>query len=339
MTKNSDKRRKKFKKPASKKKAKIKSSTANTNRYWDQDCLRETILTNGWYIVEAMVQDANLFGMPTFQEDVNFVLNKVTKEITGYSPISDEWDDRYDSASPGLRADATRYFFGIKKLLEETVNAICYYHIINGKVHSWNNEFSYKIDKKTLPFKTLTCKQKSKKITVRDPVKAKKRHNAKKCTKECWGSKWKKLENLNPSERLVYITYGRDQLNLISRMVIAILNHLYWGNQDDYNETEIENEMRICVYLDKLDKNELSMLLQILLVSHSKKLVKAANCDYIAVDEGKHEALVDAIPPKLLNTMTDAFNKILENENEDYPTLVAPRRRGTKRKWFSPKSD
>ena len=335
MTKNSDKRRKKFKKSASKKKAKIKSSTTNTNRYWDQDCLRETILTNGWYIVETMVHEGKL----TFQEDVNFDLNKVTKEITGYSPISDEWDDRYDSARPGLRADATRYFFGIKKLLEETVNSILYYHVINGKVPSWNNHFSYKIDKKTLPFKTLTCKQKSKRITVRDPVKAKKRRDAKKCTKECWGSKWKKLENLNPSERLAFIAYGRDQLNLISRMVIAILNHLYWGNQDGYDQTEIENEIRIYGYLNELDKNELSMILQILLISHSKKLVKAANCDYIAVDELKHIVLADAITPKILNIMAGAFNKILENENEDYPTLVAERRKDVKRKWFSPKSD
>ena len=151
MTTNSKNRRKKF---ASKKKKPHSNTNTRTNKkneYWEHPRLRRAILATSWCIVDALL-NADIEAQrknpnreftlsiwnpisATLKKDFNsgFDLNEYTEKILGYSPLSDEWDDRYDSLFPLLRGKRTAAFFEVKLLLQQTIDALLYLITNKGK--------------------------------------------------------------------------------------------------------------------------------------------------------------------------------------------------------------
>ena len=162
MATNSNNRRKKF---ASKKKKKTKSSTNtrtnNKSEYWEQPRLRRAILATSWRIVNGLLDadiTAHKMRQPTgswnpisamLKKNLKRIdLNEYTEKIIGYSPLSDEWDDRYDNLLPLLRGKRTAEFFEVKILLQQTIDALLY--LITNK-----DKKSRKIKNGTQPYRTL----------------------------------------------------------------------------------------------------------------------------------------------------------------------------------------
>ena len=147
MTTNSNNRRKKFASKKNKLKSNTKTRTNKKSKYWEDPRLRRAILATSWHLVAAVVVTADIKAQIVVQSDReftlgiehhlssatlkkdfnrNFDLNECTEEILGYSPLSDEWDDRYDNLFPLLRGQRTEAFFEVKILLEQTINALLY---------------------------------------------------------------------------------------------------------------------------------------------------------------------------------------------------------------------
>jgi hypothetical protein len=139
MTTNSNNRRKKFASKKNKPKSNTKTRTNKKSKYWEHPRLRRAILATSWRIVDVLLTmdiKARLLVQPDYwfpisaalkkDLDRNFDLNEYTEEILGYSPLSDEWDDRYDNLFPLLRGERTEAFFEVKILLEQTINALLY---------------------------------------------------------------------------------------------------------------------------------------------------------------------------------------------------------------------
>ena len=168
MTTNSNNRRKKFASKKNKPKSNTKTRTNKKSKYWEQPRLRRAILATSWRIVDAllnsdikaqiMVQPDREFTLSiwnpisaTLKKDFDrkFDLNEYTEEILGYSPLSDEWDDRYDNLLPLLRGESTAAFFEVKILLEQTIDALLY--LMTNK-----NKKGRKRKIGTPPYQTLT---------------------------------------------------------------------------------------------------------------------------------------------------------------------------------------
>ena len=237
-------------------------------------------------------------------------VNIVVKMITGYSPITDEWDSRYDSKAPDLRSVATKRYFRVKRLLEESIESIIYLRYYDAK-----KEFSAKfpefktryldkisfgdkvIDKTTLPYKTLhRCRKKQ-------------------CHGLCFKSTLKKLKNRDEDGSTgaqAYLIARAHELALHSRMTKDIYNYALYGDRTIFRNEDSR-------FWDLFDKDHL------IDASFSESVIATYVIIFLTNDKG-------TVPPgypvgKEADRIRKMFNKILSDAKDPYPKLKGKVRR------------
>jgi len=362
MTKNSDKRRKRFKSSASKKNTSTKTTTRKpkSDPIWDRLWTREAILAHAWVVAdhifdseEAQLIDIGVTSGYTdesnddkafrlkntyflFQDKKNVSLKKhitvpaggialesalytghwkdfvniVVRMITGYSPIADEWDSRYDSKAPDLRSVATKRHFRVKRLLEESIESIIYLRYYDAK-----KEFSARfpefgaryldkisfgdqvIDKTTLPYKTLhRCRKKQ-------------------CHGLCFKSTLNKINNRDEdgsNGAQAYLIERAHKYAMHSRMTKDIHNYALYGDRTVFPKVDSR-------FWDLFDEDHL------IDASFSESIIATYVIIFQTNDKG-------TVPPgypvgKKADRIRKMFNKILSDAKDPYPKLKGKVRR------------
>jgi hypothetical protein len=357
MTKNSDKRRKRFKSSASKKNTSTKTTTRKpkSDPIWDRLWTREAILAHAWVVAdhifdseEAQLIDIGMTSSYTESNDNQKVfrlknkdkknvslekhitvpvggislenalytghwkdfVNIVVRMITGYSPIVDEWDSRYDSKAPDLRSVATKRYFRVKRLLEESIESIIYLRYYDAK-----KEFSAKfpefrikyldkisfgdkvIDKTTLPYKTLhKCRKKQ-------------------CHGLCFKSTLNKIKNRDEdgsNAAQVYLIERAQKHAMHNRMTKDIHNYALYGDRTVFPNVDSR-------FWDLLDEEHF------IDASLSESVIATYVIIFLTNDKG-------TVPPgypvgKKADHVRKMFNKILSDAKNSYPKLKGKVRR------------
>jgi hypothetical protein len=198
MTNNSNKRRKKFVRKNKKSTKQTKGQHLNVTSSWKDIVVRDAISLSAWYLVDAALTDTWKqmmkdgldgtlvvrpigegsgpgesmqleHGLITSADVLKNVtaqdINNTVLDITGYSPLSPDWDVRHDKYPATIRKryldTEAKNFFAIRKLLEQTVGALIYL-IIKEKYVNFTTQKDETIDKKTLPYQSLTRSHKGK---------------------------------------------------------------------------------------------------------------------------------------------------------------------------------
>lgn len=301
MKKNSNKRRKKF---ASKQKKTRVLKTPLINPYWEEVRLRQAIISTAWYVVDrAMDVNINTRKQPDWvptREHIKktllrgYDIDDITEWITGYSPLSDEWDDKFDNHAPHLRGEMTQEFFEVKKLLEETIDALIY--LLIGKVRGLRQSKRTKIEKETIPYKTMV------KHTGND---------------ECFNCRFKDLQRMSEEGAKDGYLYSEMRIATeTSRTTRAISNHRLYIDEKITKEmldthpdlkTRIEKKILACVRL--------------LLSPH---LLRWSDGEY-NLEATEHILALQNQPLFAeiydLEDVSDTYNAILDKENKDYLRL------------------
>ena len=302
MKKNSNKRRKKF---ASKQKKTRVLKTPLINPYWEEVRLRQAIISTAWYVVDrAMDVNINTRKQPDWvptREHIKktllegYDMNDITEWITGYSPLSDEWDDKFDNHAPHLRGEMTQEFFEVKKLLEETIDALIY--LLIGKVRGLRQSRRTKIEKETIPYKTMV------KHTGND---------------ECFNCRFKDLQRMSEdgTNKDGYLYSEMRLATETSRTTRAISNYRLYIDEKITKEmldkhpdlkTRIEKKILTCVRL-LLSPHLLRWSNGVHDLEAHKEILALQNQPLFA-------EIYD------LEDVSDTYNAILDKENKDYLRL------------------
>lgn len=307
MKKNSNKRRRKF---ASKQKnTRVQKKTPTNNPYWEQIRLRQAIVTTAWYVVD-MAMDVNINTRKTpdwvpTREHIKetllegYDLDDITEWITGYSPLSDEWDDKFDNHAPHLRGEMTQEFFEVKKLLEETIDALIY--LLVGKVRGLRQSRRTKIEKETIPYSTMV------KHTAND---------------ECFNCSFKKLQRMSnegsqrrSKTKTGYLYSEMRFATEISRASRAISNHSRYIDKKVTKE-DLAKHADIKILIDQQILTSVRLLLSPHLLEWSDSMDDKEALEHIrAIQNENYFGLDD------LEYLSSTYNDILDKENKDYLRL------------------